>query len=222
MDVEFTAQLEESLDKIEEGDADWVDTVDTFYKQFARDLKSAGKKMENVKVGQETGDACPECGEPVVKKFGRFGSFLACSAYPECKYTKDVAGGREKPVDEPTDEVTRRAPGPGSSTGAGKFIACSGYPECKTTAGIGCLAPAVAASSWSGGPDGARLSSPHQLSDVHVRAVDTAGRRALPEVRSAVHDGTAGARREDHPDLCSRRVRLQARDRSHGRRVSGV
>ena len=53
MDVEFTAQLEESLDKIEEGDADWVDTVGAFYKQFARDLKSAGKKMDNIKVGLE-------------------------------------------------------------------------------------------------------------------------------------------------------------------------
>ena len=134
MDVEFTAQLEESLDKIEEGDADWVDTVDTFYKQFSRDLKSAGKKMENVKVGQETGEACPECGKPVVKKFGRFGSFLACSAYPECKYTKDL-GGREKPADEPTDELcpTCSKPMVIKHGRFGKFIACSGYPECKTT-----------------------------------------------------------------------------------------
>ena len=134
MDVEFTAQLEESLDKIEDGDADWVDTVDTFYKQFSRDLKSAGKKMENVKVGQETGEACPECGKPVVKKFGRFGSFLACSAYPECKYTKDL-GGREKPADEPTDEIcpTCSKPMVIKHGRFGKFIACSGYPECKTT-----------------------------------------------------------------------------------------
>ena len=146
MDVEFTAQLEESLDKIEEGDADWVDTVDTFYKQFSRDLKSAGKKMENVKVGQETGEACPECGKPVVKKFGRFGSFLACSAYPECKYTKDL-GGREKPADEPTDEIcpTCSKPMVIKHGRFGKFIACSGYPECKTTKpvtlGIACPEP---------------------------------------------------------------------------------
>ncbi len=147
MDVEFTAQLEESLDKIEEGDADWVDTVDAFYKQFARDLKSAGKKMENVKVGQETGEACPECGQPIVKKFGRFGSFLACSAYPDCKYTKDLSGGREKPADEPTDEIcpTCTKPMVIKHGRFGKFIACSGYPECKTTKpvtlGIGCPEP---------------------------------------------------------------------------------
>ena len=135
MDVEFTAQLEESLDKIEEGDADWVDTVQTFYKQFSRDLRSAGKTMENIKAGTETGEPCPECGKPLMKKFGRFGSFLACSAYPECKYTKDLGGGREKPADEPTDEIcpTCGKPMVIKHGRFGKFIACSGYPECKTT-----------------------------------------------------------------------------------------
>jgi len=135
MDVEFTAQLEESLDKIEEGDADWVDTVGSFYKQFSRDLKSAGKTMDNVKVGLETGETCPDCGKPLLKKFGRFGSFLACSAYPDCKYTKDLGGGREKPADEPTDEVcpTCSKPMVIKRGRFGKFIACSGYPECKTT-----------------------------------------------------------------------------------------
>jgi DNA topoisomerase-1 len=147
MDVEFTAQLEESLDKIEDGDADWVDTVGAFYRQFSRDLKSAGKTMENIKVGLETGEACPECGKPLVKKFGRFGSFLACSAYPECKYTKDLGGGREKPADEPTDEVcpTCTKPMVIKHGRFGKFIACSGYPECKTTKpvtlGIACPQP---------------------------------------------------------------------------------
>ncbi len=135
MDVEFTAQLEESLDKIEEGDADWVDTVGEFYKQFARDLKTAGKQMENIKVGQETGESCPECGSALLKKWGRFGSFLACSAYPECKYTKDLGGGREKPADEPTDEScpTCGKPMVIKHGRFGKFVACSGYPECKTT-----------------------------------------------------------------------------------------
>ncbi len=147
MDVEFTAQLEESLDKIEDGDADWVDTVDDFYKQFARDLKSAGKKMENIKAGQEIGEDCPECGKPLVKKFGRFGTFVACSAYPDCKYTKDLGGGREKPADEPTDEAcpTCGKPMVIKHGRYGKFIACSGYPECKTTKpltlGITCPQP---------------------------------------------------------------------------------
>jgi DNA topoisomerase-1 len=147
MDVEFTAQLEESLDKIEEGDADWVDTVGAFYKQFSRDLKSAGKTMDNIKAGLETGEACPECGKPLLKRFGRFGGFLACSAYPECKYTKDLGGGRERPPDEPTDEScpTCGKPMVVKHGRFGKFIACSGYPECKTTKpltiGIACPEP---------------------------------------------------------------------------------
>jgi DNA topoisomerase-1 len=135
MDVEFTAQMEESLDKIEEGDADWVDTVSAFYKQFAKDLKRAGREMDDVKRGKETGEICPECGQPLLEKWGRFGRFLACSSYPDCKYTKDLGGGRAKVEDEPTGES---CPTCGKSMVIkhgrfGRFIACSGYPECKTT-----------------------------------------------------------------------------------------
>ena len=134
MDVEFTAQLEESLDKIEEGEADWVKTVESFHKQFVKDLKRAGKGMDNFKGGVDTGQPCPDCGKPLVEKWGRFGKFLACSAYPDCKYTKDL-GGREKPADEPTEEVcpTCGKPMVIKHGRFGKFIACSGYPECKTT-----------------------------------------------------------------------------------------
>jgi DNA topoisomerase-1 len=134
MDVEFTAQLEESLDKIEEGDADWVETVAAFYKDFAKDLVRAGRKMEDYKEGVKTGEACPECGKSLVEKWGRFGKFLACSAYPDCKYTKDL-GGRERPPDEPWDEScpTCGKPMVVKHGRFGKFIACSGYPECKTT-----------------------------------------------------------------------------------------
>jgi len=144
MDVEFTAQLEESLDKIEEGDADWVETVAAFYKEFAKDLTRAGRKMDDFKEGVKTGEACPECSKPLVEKWGRFGKFLACSAYPECKYTKDLGGGRERPPDEPWDEScpTCGKPMVVKHGRFGKFIACSGYPECKTTKpvplGIGC------------------------------------------------------------------------------------
>ena len=148
MDVEFTAGLEESLDKIEEGEADWVETVAAFYKQFSKDLARAGKKMDDVKKGTETGDACPDCGKPIVEKWGRFGKFLACSAYPECTYTKDLGGGRVKVADEPTEEIcpTCSKPMVIKHGRFGKFIACSGYPGCKTTKpvplGIGCPQPA--------------------------------------------------------------------------------
>ena len=135
MDIEFTAQLEESLDKIEEGDADWVETVGAFYKEFSKDLARAGRKMEDYKEGVKTGADCPECGKPLVEKWGRFGKFLACSAYPDCKYTKDLAGSRERPPDEPWDEScpTCGKPMVVKHGRFGKFVACSGYPECKTT-----------------------------------------------------------------------------------------
>jgi DNA topoisomerase-1 len=149
MDVEFTAQLEASLDRIEDGEADWRQTVDAFYREFEKDLRRADRKMEDYKEGVKTGEACPECGQPLVEKWGRFGKFLACSAYPECKYTKDL-GGRERPPDEPTDQScpTCGKPMVVKHGRFGKFIACSGYPECKTTRpvtlGIACPQPGCA------------------------------------------------------------------------------
>jgi DNA topoisomerase-1 len=146
MDLDFTAQLEESLDQVEEGDSDWVEVVGKFNKQFDRDIRKAKTGMPDNKIGEKTGDACPDCGKPVVEKWGRFGKFLACSGYPDCKYTKDLSG-REKPADELTDETcpTCSKPMVIKHGRFGKFIACSGYPECKTTKpvtlGIACSEP---------------------------------------------------------------------------------
>ena len=149
MDVEFTAQMEDSLDRIEEGDRPWVDTIKEFYARFEPDLRRAEKEMRNVKVGTETGEACPECGQPLLERRGRFGKFLACSAYPDCRYTRDLSG-KERAVDEPTDQVcpTCGKPMVIKEGRYGKFIACSGYPECKTTKpvtlGIACPQPGCA------------------------------------------------------------------------------
>ncbi len=136
MDVEFTAQLEEELDRIEEGDAPWADTVREFYKRFQQDLERAGGKMENLKKGTETGQACPTCGKPLLDRWGRFGRFLACSAYPDCRFTQNLGGeGRGRPEDEPTDEVCDQCGKPMVIKHGryGKFVACSGYPECRKT-----------------------------------------------------------------------------------------
>jgi DNA topoisomerase-1 len=134
MDVEFTAQMEDSLDKIEEGDRKWVDTVQEFYAPFKRDLQKAKKGMRNVKAGAPTGEKCPECGEALLERRGRFGKFLACSAYPGCKYTRNL-GGAERAEDQPTGEACPACGKPLVLKHGrfGKFIACSGYPECKTT-----------------------------------------------------------------------------------------
>ena len=134
MNVEFTAQMEGELDKVEEGELKWVDAVQDFYTPFQRDLKAAEKQMPELKGGVVTGEACPECGEPLKERWGRFGKFIACSAYPECKYKKNLPGS-ERPEDEPTDETcpTCERPMVIKHGRFGKFIACSGYPECKTT-----------------------------------------------------------------------------------------
>jgi DNA topoisomerase I len=146
MNVEFTAQMEDSLDKIEDGARKWVEVVQEFYGPFSKDLTKAQNEMESEKAGVETGEGCPECGQPLLERRGRFGKFLACSAYPECKYTRNL-NGVERPQDEPTDEAcpTCGKPMVVKHGRFGKFIACSGYPECKTTKpvtlGIACPEP---------------------------------------------------------------------------------
>jgi DNA topoisomerase-1 len=146
MDVEFTAQMEDHLDKIEDGERNWVETVKEFYEPFKIDLARAKKEMENEKVGTLAGEACPECGSPLLERRGRFGKFLACSTYPECRYTRNVDGS-VRAEDEPTDEVcpTCGRPMVIKHGRFGKFVACSGYPECKTTKpvslGIACPQP---------------------------------------------------------------------------------
>jgi DNA topoisomerase I len=149
MDVEFTAQMEDSLDKVEEGEKNWVDTIRAFYEPFKIDLARAKKNMTNEKKGEEIGEACPECSQPLIERRGRFGKFIACSAYPECKYKRNLPGS-ERAEDQPTDDIcpTCAKPMVIKHGRFGKFIACSGYPECKTTKpvtlGIACPQPGCA------------------------------------------------------------------------------
>ena len=149
MNVEFTAQMEDNLDKIEEGQRKWVDTVKAFYEPFKRDLARAKREMRSEKVGEPTGETCPECESELLEKRGRFGKFLACSAYPDCRYTRNLDGsGRAE--DEPANESCPTCGKPMLIKHGrfGKFIACSGYPECKTTKpvtlGIACPEPGCA------------------------------------------------------------------------------
>jgi DNA topoisomerase-1 len=149
MNVEFTAQMEDHLDKIEEGERDWVATVKEFYEPFKRDLKRASKDMGSEKAGEPTGETCPECGAELLKRRGRFGPFIACSSYPDCRYTRNLDGS-ERAEDQPTDEICPSCGKPMVIKHGrfGKFIACSGYPECKTTKpvtlGIACPEPGCA------------------------------------------------------------------------------
>lgn len=146
MDVEFTAQMEDSLDKVEEGQRNWVETIKAFYEPFKKDLAAAKKEMTNEKAGEKIGEDCPECGSPLIERRGRFGKFIACSSYPDCRYKRNLPGS-ERPHDEPTDETcpTCGKPMVIKHGRFGKFVACSGYPECKTTKpvslGIACPEP---------------------------------------------------------------------------------
>jgi DNA topoisomerase I len=134
MNVEFTAQMEGELDKVEEGEMSWVDTIKDFYEPFKRDLARAKKEMGSEKAGVKIGEACPECGGDLLERRGRFGKFIACSNYPDCKYKRNLPGS-ERAEDQPTDEIcpTCGKPMVIKHGRFGKFIACSGYPECKTT-----------------------------------------------------------------------------------------
>ena len=129
VDVKFTANLEQQLDKIGSGDINWVDTISDFYKDFDALYKKAESSMDGkrVKVPEvETDVICDKCGRKMVIKSGRFGKFLACPGYPDCKNTKPL----------PEDEVKQPCPKCGAklvkriSKKGKKFYGCSNYPQC--------------------------------------------------------------------------------------------
>ncbi len=135
LDIDFTANLEERLDLIEEGDLIWQDVVREFYEPFARDLKRAHEVLEKIEVQDQESDViCEKCGRRMVYKMGRFGRFLACPGYPECKNTKPILDeiGVEcqvcKNEGRQGGQIVRRR------TRRGRyFFGCSNYPDCTFT-----------------------------------------------------------------------------------------
>jgi DNA topoisomerase I len=136
LDVNYTRELEEDLDKIEEGTEDYESTLTNFYKKFSKDLKRAAREMINLKEGvePEPSIACDKCGAAMVIKAGRFGLFLACSAYPECENTRELETP-EPGADGDIDETCENCGKPMAVKRGrfGQFLACTGYPDCKTT-----------------------------------------------------------------------------------------
>ncbi len=141
MDVSFTAQMEERLDHVAEGEQDWVQLLKEFDSDFSPTLQAAQTAMNQVKTGLSADLPCPACGKPLMIKFGKTGQFLACSGYPECTFTSDYTRDEKgkvhiqekvKPELEKVGEcprcksdlVLRKA-----RTGS-RFIACSAYPKC--------------------------------------------------------------------------------------------
>jgi len=143
LEVKFTAQMEEDLDKIEEGGLSWVGIIRDFYTPFKELLKKAGVEMKDVKREEVPTDLeCEKCGKTMVIKWGRRGQFLACSGYPECKSTTDFVqeeDGTIKPVEaEVSGELCPKC-GKAmvvKSGRFGRFLACSDYPDCKTSKAV--------------------------------------------------------------------------------------
>ena len=141
VDVSFTANMEEKLDEIAEGENDWQKLLSDFYFEFDEKVKEGKEKIVSLKMAKPLGRACPKCGEELLLRSGRFGEFIACSGFPKCKYTEQVDGGKEdkdKPNSESSNEICDKC---GKEmvvkTGRnGQFLACSGYPECKNTKSI--------------------------------------------------------------------------------------
>lgn len=91
LNIEFTANMEQDLDNIEAGKVNWVKVIDDFYKTFEKRLEVAEQEMQTIEIKDEpAGEDCEECGHPMVFKMGRYGKFMACSNFPECRNTKAI------------------------------------------------------------------------------------------------------------------------------------
>ncbi len=139
IDVDFTARLEEGLDRIEDDKKDWVASLDEFYGVFKEEMGSAKKQMKNLKAEEkETSIVCEKCGKNMVLRWGKNGEYLVCSGRPDCKNTKNVLvdkDGKIEVVQEVTHGTCPQCAGTlvEKSGKFGRFIACSNYPECKYT-----------------------------------------------------------------------------------------
>jgi len=139
LDVGYTREMEQRLDEIEEGQANYQGTVGSFYEKFKADLDEASEHMPNIKTeGLPSDEVCDKCGSPMVVKVGRFGLFLACRAYPKCENTReleqtDAAAGAGASQDEAEVCENCGRPMVVKRGRFGQFLACSGYPECRTT-----------------------------------------------------------------------------------------
>jgi DNA topoisomerase I len=127
INIEFTAQMEQNLDEIEEGDTEWKKVIDDFYKEFEPRVKYADEVMQKIEIKDEpAGEDCEKCGSPMVYKLGRYGKFMACSDFPDCRNTKAIM----KLIDVkcPTckeGEIVER-----KSKTKRVFYGCNRYPEC--------------------------------------------------------------------------------------------
>jgi DNA topoisomerase-1 len=144
-DVTYTARMEAELDDIEEGKIDWRMSMSDFYERFEKDLAHAERHMTDIKRMEKPTDlVCDKCGKPMVIKWGKHGSFIACTGYPECTNTRELTVDLPDidKVDLTEQDETEYCDNCGrpmvlKKGRFGQFLACSGYPDCKTTKQLG-------------------------------------------------------------------------------------
>ncbi len=127
INIQFTAKMEEELDDIANNERQWPSVIQDFYTPFEKDYEKAVQTAEKVKLADEpTGEMCPQCGKPLLIKTGRFGKFIACSGYPQCKYTQSFQIKMGAKCPECGKELIQRI-----NKRRRTFYGCTGYPECK-------------------------------------------------------------------------------------------
>ncbi len=135
VDISFTANMEEILDEIAEDKKDWQKTLQDFYFPFMQKIEDGKQNIISEKLAKPIGKECPKCGSELLLRSGRYGNFIACSAFPKCKYTEQIEDEKKEQDKEKTDEKCEKC---GSDMMIkngrnGKFLACSAYPKCKNT-----------------------------------------------------------------------------------------
>ncbi len=153
VDYQFTAKMEDEFDEIAEGKREWRGVIDEFYKPFAKNLALKDKEInkDEIMPVEEIGEACPDCGKPLVIKHGRFGKFIACTGYPTCKYSRPIetksddknlevleGNGKVESLPDAEKEKCEKCGGKMvlKEGRFGKFLACENYPKCKNTKAI--------------------------------------------------------------------------------------
>ncbi|MDA7818222.1 type I DNA topoisomerase [Sulfurimonas sp.] len=141
VDISFTANMEEKLDEVSEGNSDWQKLLSDFYFPFMEQIAEGKENIVSLKLAKPLGRTCPKCGESeLLLRSGRFGNFVACSGFPKCKYTEqcDAEGNKVEAVVETSDQKCDKCGKDMIVKNGrnGEFLACSDYPDCKNTKSI--------------------------------------------------------------------------------------
>ncbi|WP_304544976.1 type I DNA topoisomerase [Sulfurimonas microaerophilic] len=140
VDINFTANMEEQLEEIAEGDIDWEKLLIDFYDKFMQQIEDGKEQIVSLKMAKPLGRNCPKCGSELLLRSGRFGQFVACSGFPKCKYTEQVdeEGNKIEKKEEVAEDKCDKCGGDMVIKNGrnGQFLACANYPDCKNTKSI--------------------------------------------------------------------------------------